>query len=130
METTDTRRPNILTPEGTHKFTVKEVPLKKPTKNDGQFFYTFKFTYLDGDRIKTHTEFLMPWDLPPLLLAFGFKPEPGHETTFVWDRIACYSPVPKVVTATIVHQTDKKDPSQVRARMTEIKAVSTDEIPF
>lgn len=120
-EVTDTSRPVTTTPEGEYVFTVSEYPLKKATKSGKGVYFLFKFSYILNGQPKTHTQPMMPWDLPPLLKAFGFKEVADDK--YEWDRQECQG---KRIKAKIVHEPDSKDPTKTRTRMVEI----SEEVPF
>ncbi len=122
-ETTDVSSPFTLTPEGTYKFTVESVPLKRPTKKGMGVYFEFNFFYIteEGDREK-HKELLMPWQLGPFLEAFGYQQTTKDKYT--WEREEV---VNKTIEATIIHEPDYKDKTKTRAKMVDIKK---SEIPF
>lgn len=118
-ETTDTNQE--ITPTGDFVFTVSKKVEKRLAEKSQKPFYIFKFEYMKGGQLSTHTEILMTWMAGPMIRALGGKEVKPN--VFEWDREAV---VGSKVKATIIHEPDFKDPAKMRAKMTNIQQ----DLPF
>ena len=121
-------------PEGSYTFTLKKKPEKRWKGEEGNKFITITFTFrVSGEEISNewqHTESCLGGDerYSQILEALGGEKSPDGRVHLGKVNIEDY--LGRGFDADIVHEPDKDDPRKKYARITNIKAIDGDDIPF
>ena len=121
-ETTDTRFK--IAPAGTWAMTATKPCIKKlSVKNNA--YYTFHFEFMNNGSFENHQEIIFPSQSAMILRALQCKETEAG--VFDWDKEEI---VGRKITATIVHEADKKDSSKIRAKISSAEPIKDEVIPF